>query len=170
MATKKKQDVLKECDTQRDSLYASFGRLLYENVQSGGISYFFEPENPALAAQAKRLVRDVVVGKIADRKPKLDPFVIARRKALKDKAQAAPVVPAKIVKPASKPVKPAPAVPVVKAPAKPVKVVKVVPKPAKPKNEMMAVIKGVQNMIAAALPSAQVVPADRKSTRLNSSH
>ncbi|MEI6437171.1 MAG: hypothetical protein WCO69_00300 [Candidatus Omnitrophota bacterium] len=126
MAIKKKQDLLKECDTQRDSLYTSLGRLLYENIQSGGISYFVEYEDPALAAEAKRLIRDVVVGKISDRKPRLDPFVMVKRKA---KVQ----------------------VPVVKKQAKPAVAVKASPK----KNAVAAVIKGVGNVLANALPSMQ---------------
>lgn len=143
MAIKKKQDVLKECETQRDSLYASFGRLLYENIQSGGITYTFDPGAPALTAQAKRLVRDVVVGKITERKPKLDPFVIARRKALKDKDVALAI---------AKELKGRPIVQSVRT-VKPAK-------PPKARNTMAAVLKGVQNVIKSAMPSLQTVSGE----------
>ncbi|MBF0594501.1 MAG: HEAT repeat domain-containing protein [Candidatus Omnitrophica bacterium] len=128
MAIKKKQDLLAECETQRDSLFTSLGRLLYENIQSGGITYTFEPEAPALTAEAKRLVRDVVVEKISDRKPKLDPFVMAKRKALKEKADA---------RAADQEVKAA-----VRAARQAEK---------SKKNPVVAVLKGVQNVLAAGL-------------------
>ncbi|MBF0387272.1 MAG: HEAT repeat domain-containing protein [Candidatus Omnitrophica bacterium] len=144
MAIKKKQELVRECDAQRDSLFASFGRLLYENIQSNGISYAFEPEDPELTARAKRLVRDVVVEKISDRKPRLDPFVIARRKALVKTADERAV--ARELQEAAAPVK---------AP-RPVKAV-VKPK----KNPVVAVFKGMQNVLASALSPVAAESADQ---------
>ncbi|MBF0477924.1 MAG: HEAT repeat domain-containing protein [Candidatus Omnitrophica bacterium] len=70
MAKKNKQEILQECDTQFDSLFTSFGKLLYENIQAGGISFYFDPPDAVLTARAKRYIRDIVVQKISDKKVK----------------------------------------------------------------------------------------------------
>ncbi len=133
MATKKTSELLQDCETQERSLYTSLGRLLYENVQSGGISYRFEPENAALEAQAKRLVRDIVAQKVADRKDER--------------------VPAKPVKVIAK----APVRPVVRK-APPVKApVKAAVK--EPKNKVVAVLKGVTNVLLSEFKERPELPA-----------
>ncbi|MBF0330870.1 MAG: hypothetical protein HQL17_02955 [Candidatus Omnitrophica bacterium] len=134
MATKKRSELLQECATQADSLYTTFGRLLYENIQSGGIAYYFEPDNAALMAQAKRLVKDIAAEKISDRKAKVTPVKTVRRE-----------VPAKA--PVKSPVKIS-AKPLVKPPVKaaPVKLT-VRPVPKAPKNQVVAVLKGVTHVL-----------------------
>ncbi|MBF0486351.1 MAG: hypothetical protein HQL16_07560 [Candidatus Omnitrophica bacterium] len=131
MANKKKQDLIKESETQLESLFSSFGRLLYENIQAGGIAYYFDPENPSLTAQAKRLIRDVVAQKISDRKEKREPVKTLRR--------AAPA------KPQPKaPTRPSVKVLETKVAARPTAI-----KPARkaPKNKVVAVLKGVTNIL-----------------------
>ncbi|MBF0511513.1 MAG: HEAT repeat domain-containing protein [Candidatus Omnitrophica bacterium] len=70
MPTKNRRELLLESEAQAESLFITFGRLLYENIQAGTIAYYFYPEDPALTLQAKRLVRDVVAQKISNRKEK----------------------------------------------------------------------------------------------------
>ncbi|MBF0569707.1 MAG: hypothetical protein HQL18_02905 [Candidatus Omnitrophica bacterium] len=158
MATKKKQDPVGESKTQLDALLTSFGRLLYENIQAGGIAYYFDPPDPALALQARRLVRDVVAEKLSDRKKKVVPEKVTLR-------AASVQTPGKPV--AKAPVKKTPPLPPkTKTVAKPV-VAKLTGKPPvkAPKNQMVAVLKGVTNVlmsefkaaVAPSLPSAEPV-------------
>ncbi len=75
MATKKTQELLQESEKQAESVYASLGRLLYENIQAGAISYSFTSPDTALTAKAKRLLRDIVAEKISDRRTKRAPLL-----------------------------------------------------------------------------------------------
>ncbi|MBF0571447.1 MAG: HEAT repeat domain-containing protein [Candidatus Omnitrophica bacterium] len=82
MPTKNTREFLQECEKQADSLFITFGRLLYENIQAGAIAYYFEPDNPKLTVVAKRLIRDVVAEKISDRKEKREPLSVAKSEPL----------------------------------------------------------------------------------------
>ncbi|MBF0479920.1 MAG: hypothetical protein HQL26_10600 [Candidatus Omnitrophica bacterium] len=138
MATKNKQESIQECDKQFDSLFTSFGKLLYENIQAGSISFYFEPPDASLTAKAKRFIRDIVVQKISEKKSKPASKVISK------------VIPKVIAKTVSKVV---PKV-VQKAQAKPAP--KAIPKetskviPKAKKNQVAAILNGAKNVLMSA--------------------
>ncbi|MBF0123504.1 MAG: HEAT repeat domain-containing protein [Candidatus Omnitrophica bacterium] len=143
MPTKKTLELIQECEKQGDSLLISLGRLLYENIQAGTIAYYFDPDDPALMAQAKRLIRDVVVEKISDRKEKLSLSKTSRR-----------------ISPVKAPVKIIAEAPKAKSVMRPVVAKSIARKTVSkaPKNAVMAVLKGVTNVIMSEFKGPDAAP------------
>lgn len=78
MADKKTGDLLKECDAQIDSLFVHFGKFLYENIETGNLSYYFDPQDKKPAAIAKALIKNVST-------PKTPPPAASTRQAKQPK-------------------------------------------------------------------------------------
>ena len=147
MITKKTQELLKECDTQVDSLFTSFGRLLYENIQAGAISYYFDPTDGALTTQAKRLIRDIVAQKISNKKP--TPRFSQSKAQDRLRRRAEPVEIPKLAPSATSqrtaPTKASKMKVAVKPPV-------ATSRPKAQKNKVAAILKGVKNVFLAKSP------------------
>ncbi|MBF0217668.1 MAG: hypothetical protein HQL30_11835 [Candidatus Omnitrophica bacterium] len=103
MVNKKTLELIRECNEQIESLYSSLGKFLYQNINSGGLSYYFEPSDVALSLRAKALRRDIVAEKISGDKPAKAKAAAAKASPLAVKVKGAPVKPA--LRPAPDPVK-----------------------------------------------------------------
>jgi len=59
MADKTVEQTIKECDRQLDSLYAHFGKFLYENIRKENIYYCFESQDGHLEEQAHEFLQKI---------------------------------------------------------------------------------------------------------------